>query len=120
MGSQDWPGFPDFENPPVVEVALSVAFDPLPRVTTADLGALWALHYRQRGFNSTDDQPPVSIPPEQFEGPPTAPGVRVEMLTGPPLPRLWFRNEAGTQLIQVQGNWFARNWRKMDSGEAYP
>jgi hypothetical protein len=39
--------FPDFADPPVVEVALSVQFDPLSALRTPQIGLLWA-EYRTR------------------------------------------------------------------------
>jgi uncharacterized protein (TIGR04255 family) len=110
---------PDFDYPPVVEVALSVSFDPLPRVTAADLGALWQLHYRNRGFPFTADQPPLRVLPEQFPAS-AVPALRVELTPIAPTPRMWLTNENGTQLVQVQRDWFARNWRKMETEEEYP
>jgi uncharacterized protein (TIGR04255 family) len=110
---------PDFDKPPVVEVALSVSFDPLPRVTAADLGALWQLHYRNRGFPFTADQPPLRVLPEQFPAS-AVPALRIELTPLAPTPRMWFHNERGTQLVQVQRDWFARNWRKMETEEEYP
>jgi uncharacterized protein (TIGR04255 family) len=110
---------PDFDRPPVVEVALSVAFDPLPRVTAADLGALWQLHYRNRGFPFSQDQPPAPVVREQFPAR-AGPALRVEVTPAEPTPRVWFLNPNGTELVQVQRDWFARNWRKMETEEEYP
>jgi uncharacterized protein (TIGR04255 family) len=42
------------------------------------------------------------------------------MLSTAPLPRLWFHDKEGTQLVQVQNNWFARNWRKLQTSADYP
>src|SRR5438093_1076973 len=69
--------FPDFERPPVVEVALSVSFDTLAGLTAADLGVLWHLHYKPRGFRWTQDQPPVRVVPEQFGPASGLPSVHV-------------------------------------------
>jgi uncharacterized protein (TIGR04255 family) len=46
--------------------------------------------------------------------------VRVQMLESPPAPRVWFLNEAGTELIQVQSDRFIHNWRKVGEGDTYP
>jgi uncharacterized protein (TIGR04255 family) len=38
-----------------------------------------------------------------------------------PTPRIWFVNEAGTELIQIQQDCFVHNWRKAGiSDETYP
>jgi hypothetical protein len=42
------------------------------------------------------------------------------LLTKPPAPRLWLLNEAGTQLVQIQEDFFAHNWRKQAKGDEYP
>jgi uncharacterized protein (TIGR04255 family) len=59
---------------------------------------------------------------EDFEPPPPpkSGGVRIEFLDRFPTPRLWFLNEEGTELIQVQQDRFIHNWRKVGKGEKYP
>jgi uncharacterized protein (TIGR04255 family) len=46
--------------------------------------------------------------------------VRFEMVQKPPVPRCWFLNKDGTQLVQVQQDRIAHNWRKGESGGVYP
>jgi uncharacterized protein (TIGR04255 family) len=48
------------------------------------------------------------------------PSFRFEVLASPSRPRLWFLNQAQTELIQVQDNWFARNWRRLETDVEYP
>jgi len=36
------------------------------------------------------------------------------------MPRCWFLNELGTELIQVQQDRFVHNWRKTGEGDEYP
>ena len=38
----------------------------------------------------------------------------------PPLPRVWFINDSGNEIIQVQRDRFLYNWRKMNSQDIYP
>jgi uncharacterized protein (TIGR04255 family) len=111
--------FPDFQHPPVVEVALAVGFEPLPGLSGAKLGVLWQEHYRAKGMSSVEEQPPIKMPVEQF-GVMVPPTLRVEMVAALPPSRLWFSTPDGTQLVQAQNDWFARNWRKMETGEEYP
>lgn len=49
-------------------------------------------------------------------------GVRFEITSATPIPRLWFVNEDQTQLIQFQPDRFIYNWRKVGStsGADYP
>src|SRR6266566_564057 len=73
--------------------------------------------YTQTGF------PDFRIPPvvENFAtGPAPGFGFQIEAFDVPPAPRLWFLNESGTELIQVQEDRFIHNWRKTDSGQQYP
>lgn len=107
---------PDFRKPPLVEVALSLQFEPLDRLTTAHIGLLW-----QR-FRSTlprvEEHPPLD-PVLEVDGPPRPPRVEVSF-GAPPMPRVWFANKARTTLIQVQRDRFIHNWRKATATSEYP
>jgi uncharacterized protein (TIGR04255 family) len=111
---------PDFENPPLVEVALSVQFEPLEKFGSPQIGLLWT---EFRGsFPNTEEHPPLEPVIEQFG---VTPGlgvaqVRLRMLESPPTPRVWFVNPTGTELIQVQKDRFCHNWRKVGDGDTYP
>ncbi len=110
---------PYFDDPPVVETVLSVQFEPLSLVKTAHLGLLWS-EYRA-SFPNTDDRPPLEPVREQFpETPATRMGLRFQTLENPPVPRLWFTNDRGNEMIQVQNDRFIKNWRKEGDGEQYP
>jgi len=110
---------PDFNNPPVTEVALSVQFEPVSGLRTPQLGLLWQ-EFRER-FPKTEEHPPLESVIEQFGIRPTRKGeVRFEMLEGPPMLRYWFLNQKGTELIQVQQDRFVRNWRKVGDENTYP
>ncbi len=110
---------PDFDNPPVVEVALSAQFETLSKLRTPQLGLLWQ-EFRRR-FPVTEEHSPLNAVVEHF-GVLKAPKVevRLEMLQSPPVPRCWFLNEAGTELIQVQHDRFVHNWRKAGTEAEYP
>ena len=97
---------PDYANPPVVEVAVSVYFKPLRGFKTAHFGEFWALH--KDDFPAVDDQPPIleAAPPQ--------------IMDLPPLRRVFLLNAAGTYLLQMQADLFAYNWRKIPSSEVYP
>jgi uncharacterized protein (TIGR04255 family) len=56
---------------------------------------------------------------ELFEGMPLQ-RINVQLLDRPPLPRCWFLNSSGTQLIQVQPDRFVHNWRRTTINEVYP
>ena len=101
----------------MVEVVLSLQFEPISRLTTAHVGLLWR-RYRER-LSVIEEHPPL---PPQFErfDPPSPPRVSVAVEDRPPVPRVWFLNEQKTELVQIQNDRFAHNWRKVDRGQAYP
>src|ERR1700691_5158974 len=110
---------PEFVRPPVIEVALSVQFRRLERLRSAHLGSLWA-KFRHR-FPRTEDYAPLEPAFERFDQNRNQPklGGEVRAYDVPPLPRAWFLNEGGTELIQVQPDRFVRNWRKVDEEDRY-
>ena len=110
---------PDFADPPVVEVALSVQFEPLTALRTPVMGLLWS-EFRDR-FPTLEEHTPLDPVIETFGvKAPRKASVRVEMMQKPPMPRCWFLSEAGTELIQVQQDRLIHNWRKVGQGEDYP
>ncbi len=109
----------EFETPPVVEVALSVAFDPLPGLGLIALGDLWATQFRDV-FPTVQEHPPYTMPVEPLEGAMPRSLFSFQVNETPPLPRLWFLSATGSELVQVQRDWLARNWRKVDGSGDYP
>jgi uncharacterized protein (TIGR04255 family) len=110
---------PDFSDPPVTETVLSVQFDRLSDLRAAHFGLYWSeIRYR---FPKTEEHGEL---PVQIEQPPDTPqpivGIQFEALDAPPIPRVWFVDEEGTQLIQVQRDRFIKNWRKVGVGDLYP
>lgn len=104
---------PDFAHPPVIEVALSVHFEPLPELRIAHMGLLWnAVRDRYPG---TQELAPISNVVEGFE--PGKGNVQVTFASVPQV-RVWFVSEDGANLVQIQQDRFARNWR--GKGEDYP
>jgi len=115
----DSAGLPEFDDPPVVETVLSVQFEPLSSLRTAHLGLLWE-EYRE-SFPKTEERSPLEPVTEQFpEAPVTRVGLKFQALENPPIPRLWFVNAQGNEMIQVQNDRFVKNWRKEGKGERYP
>jgi uncharacterized protein (TIGR04255 family) len=103
---------PDFERPPVVEVALSVQFEPLP-FETRHIALLWETC--RVNFPKWRDQPPIAPAFEMFgRGSFNIRPWRVD-LGNAPLRRALFRNETETELKQYQSDRFVRNWTKTPS-----
>lgn len=110
---------PDFSDPPVVEVALSVQFESLNKLRTPQLGVLWQ-KFRNH-FPITEEHAPLDAVVEQFGARRVRKGAaQIKILGSPPTPRCWFLNEAGTELIQVQHDRFIHNWRKAGTEAEYP
>jgi len=110
---------PTFSQPPVVEVVVAVAFEPAPALAL-DAGSIYRTVFNPGGFIRWEEKAPYDPPIERFGGRARIPEVRFSVLGTPPSPRLWFMNATGSELVQLQRGWFARNWRKMPEAQAYP
>lgn len=118
MSEHDQP-LPDFEHPPVVEIALGVQYARLPRLTTSSVAKFW-LRVRDRFPNWEERRP---LPPAlEWFGLPQPPSVSFEVGFGPGVPpsRALFVDASGAGLLQLQQDRFVRNWRKVGAGEQYP
>jgi len=110
---------PAFRKPPVVEVALAVAFEPMP-LSPPLVGLFWDGIYKDE-LPHLEQVGPVEPQIEKFGGPRSrGPQVRFELLEQPPPSRFWFQDESGRNLLQLQQDWIARNWRRQEDGEEYP
>lgn len=113
---------PNYTEPPVGEVVLSLQFEKLQKLDVLQLSLL-SERFRDR-FPELSAKPTVEHSIEEFLPPcsklPSDPKIIFE--NQPPASRLWFRSSDGTQLIQAQNDRFLRNWIKnpnVDDGE-YP
>ena len=105
---------PDFGQPPVVEVALSVQFEPLAFIGR-HIAELWQSCRSQ--FPNWQDQPPIAPAFELFGE--AVPDARA-WLNAAQLRRAIFRNALGTELKQYQADRFVRNWTKAPDAPTYP
>ncbi len=108
---------PDFENPPVVEVASSIQFGSITGLDAARLGLLWSVYRNE--YPKTEQQPPLPHEIESFDAPSSS---QISFSVAPMIsPHFWFMNEKGTRLLQVQHDRFVLNWRKLElDDEVYP
>jgi uncharacterized protein (TIGR04255 family) len=106
-----------YEAPPVTEVVVAIAFRPLSALTVAHLGVFWRDHLEDQ-FPTVMERPPYDPPLEDFEGP-SSTRLSLSLEEGFPAPRLWFRSADEQDLIQVQRDWFACNWRKVGPTAEY-
>src|ERR1019366_2809582 len=112
---------PEFEHPPVIEVAVSLQFEPLDTMRSVHLGSLWPA-LRSMGFNAVEDHGALEPEIEDFEVAP-APRVGITLRAfndAPPLPRVWFLNDSKAELIQIQRDRVIVNWRQGAAPEPYP
>ena len=110
------PPRPDFADPPVIEVALSVGFNPLTRYTNAHAGLFWQ---RFKGtFATAEEHPPFAIPPATDHGAPAP--HELEIVRGAPPVRTWLVASDGGELLQLQRDIFAHNWRRTAPTQPYP
>jgi uncharacterized protein (TIGR04255 family) len=110
----------EFERSPLIEVALDVQFESLPKLRGPHLGLLWG-QVRDR-FPVVQEQAilaPLTI--EAFGVPvPQESHLELNLLDPPPVSRLWFEDESGSELIQVQQDRFIVNWRRVNDHAEYP
>lgn len=106
---------PDFVDPPVIEVALSVGFRALAGYTNAHAGLFWR-QFRET-FSIAEEQPPFGIPLVTES---TEPAQHQVEVVGPPSIRTWLKAPDGSELLQLQRDIFAHNWRKVAPTQPYP
>lgn len=109
---------PDFREPPLQEVALSVQFMPLDALSVPHVGLLWD-RFRER-FPKTEEHPPIEPAVERFGPAQIREPIQLRVRRRYPTPRVWFVNESETNLIQIQEDRFVANWRKRNTEVAYP
>jgi uncharacterized protein (TIGR04255 family) len=110
---------PDFANPPLAEVAMSVQFQKLEQFQIVHAGTLWDV-FRKDG-DKVEYLPPLPPLFETFGSPsPVTQHFQFQLVNTPDLPRMWFVRENGEDLIQFQSDRFIHNWRKAGSDDSYP
>jgi hypothetical protein len=98
---------PNYENPPVSEVACGVTFDAISGLTIPHYGLFW--EKIKQNYPVAQHAPPISLSPDV-----------VDSTTGLPLPRVWFVARDGEFLVQLQRDRLITNWRKMVKDSVYP
>lgn len=98
----------NFARPPLVEVALTVQFDGEAMDDAALLNGFWP-RIRNR-YPRLVMQPPLAPLREDFG--PSPPGLSIQLIGPGAGTRYWFLTEDQAELVQVQRDRFAFNWRK--------
>lgn len=107
---------PHFENPPLIEQAITVAFKAIEGFTLGDFGLFW--RHIENEFPTCESQPVLPHSIEKF-GTPANQRVGLRLMEAGFLPRCFYKSEDGRELVQVQNNRFTFNWIKVDEAE-YP
>ena len=109
-------GLPDFEAPPVVETVLAVRYRDVPGLDAPRLVKFWD-DYLAADLPTIEERPPYEAPVEQFgQDSGTSP---VALRIGGSIPSPRFFCSSGNDLIQLQQDWFAYNWRKTPENPDY-
>lgn len=109
---------PSFRAPPVTEVVIGSRFQPSAGYSLVSMGLL-AARLGDAGFLTVEERPGYDAPTERFGPGAEVNQISLEFLTGPPPTRYWFLNASGDELLQLQPDWLAANWRKVAPEAAY-
>jgi len=109
---------PEYEKPPVVEVAVMVQFE-APTLGLAEIVRWWC--QIQERFPGFEQAPPIPPATESFDiSKPAQPSVHFQLSGAPPIPRLFIKKATDTELIQIQSDRFGYSWRKLKPDDDYP
>lgn len=109
---------PEFERPPVSEVAISVEFSGIDSWRAGHAGLYWRRIKSE--YPASETQPPLPSQIERFDQrSPQGPVISMGIVD-PNSARFWFLSGDGTKLVQVQRDRFIINWRKVTGTEVYP
>lgn len=110
---------PDFEAPPLTEVAVSVQFQQIANFGFVDIGPLWEC-FRDR-FGRVEYHQPIAPTFETFGLPQgMMPPFQMNFGVFSQLPRCWFVNANNNEILQFQTDRFIHNWRKVEVDNIYP
>jgi uncharacterized protein (TIGR04255 family) len=109
---------PEFNKPPVSEVAISVAFTPLKNWSSSH--ALLFGSMINNEYPKMELQAPIISEEEKFGEEFWQQGqLRFEYMSEN-TNRFWFMTEPSNWLVQVQNDRFILNWRRISEGDEYP
>jgi uncharacterized protein (TIGR04255 family) len=107
--------FPDYDNPPVIEVVCGVHFKSINNLLAPHLGLLWEKF--KADYPNCREVAPLAPVIEEFR---EEKQFNIEFQEVPPLPRIWFIHKNNNGILQVQRDRFLHNWRKIKPEEEYP
>lgn len=109
---------PDYERPPVIEVACGIQFEPLANFQATTFGLFWQTIRDE--YTQAEEMAPLPKVIEQFGAVTKTSQPQIEILGTPPLPRMFFVHKIPSWLIQLQRDRFLHNWRKEKDEDVYP
>jgi uncharacterized protein (TIGR04255 family) len=119
-GSDRVHDLPNFTNPPLTEVVLSIQFASLTGLKSAHIGLFWERIRSE--YPSVTEQAPIQAAFETFGiSTPVPQAIQIATLMSPPLPRYWFERPNTPDLLQIQQDRILHNWRQQtDNSRVYP
>lgn len=113
------PKLPDFERPPLDEVALGVQFDPIEGFGSAHIGAFW--NQSESRWTRAVEVAPAGQSQEIVgdAGHWTLPVLRLELHDRIDV-RVQLTNESGDRMLQIENGWLVYNWRGARTNQPYP
>jgi uncharacterized protein (TIGR04255 family) len=118
-----WSQLPEYETPPVVETVLAVKFRSIAGLDAVNIVRFWLENLRdgEDSFPRSQIRPPYDMPIERFDaGPNQLPGNLIQLISplqGFPPSRFWFTSDDEEELVQMQHDWIAFNWRKQPNSD---
>jgi uncharacterized protein (TIGR04255 family) len=111
------PGLPDFDNPPIDEVAIGVQFHPIPLYGSELLGQFReTVQDEYPGYVEQPRLEPVIESLTETSASPTPPfSVSISQPPGSAAVRSWLVSADDSELLQIQDSMFTLNWRRRDS-----
>ena len=104
---------PDYNEPPVTETVIGIAFQRPPNYCDLFAGKVWELFEEE--FPGYAQHPAQEPQFEIFGGRPQ--GDSISFNFGPPQSRYWFISADNSRLLQFQGNMLLYNWRRIEGLE---
>jgi len=109
------PNLPSYRQPPLNEVVCGVQYEPLTSFTSVHFGKFWS-RVRDMYPKAEDREPLVEV----FEGGRGMEAQNTVVFQMPPLRRVFYVDDSGNYLLQLQPSRFLSNWRKLKDDDAYP
>jgi len=109
---------PDYDEPPLTEVALGVQFAPVSEYKSVYSSKVWELF--KEDFPKLQEFPLAETQFETFGGINVQPSFQLQVGAPPVGSLLWFISNDENHILQFQPNRLVTNWRKQKNSQPYP